>query len=424
MNAKKSIVDKYYPIWEGGKSVERVNPKVGFCIRLYCINQMNAAFQKNKDLFSDEDREKMIKMITEFKETKAQISEEDQKCTLEDYQVFLDKFFTNLDYEDRHETVTLKTSNKFRLMAGFIDVLTTFGPLDDEMKKCKKYCAFKAIDIFKALKRGEVPKRGGPKEEENSKDKIAEDELGKEIENMSNKDDLKPSSTIDNQGLQQPPNNFAQNQMPNNVNNANPNPYSNPYANPYINQDPSLGVQPTPTQSNNPVQGNGGYSNPFSPQQPQQPFQQPQTPPQQPQIPPQQPQTPPQQPKVNPQPPKNEPKQPSNNEIKKVTKATEKLKLTSNIVKDKTNYNEPVGPRTTKVTQDKKNPNMKLFEMKYGNLTMPIPVKYKTINYFKLIDNTKKNNVDAFKAFKKGRIDMTLNLVEDSLEYLSYVDKM
>ena len=171
MNAKKSIVDKYYPIWEGGKSVERVNPKVGFCIRLYCINQMNAAFQKNKDLFSDEDREKMIKMITEFKETKAQISEEDQKCTLEDYQVFLDKFFTNLDYEDRHETVTLKTSNKFRLMAGFIDVLTTFGPLDDEMKKCKKYCAFKAIDIFKELKRGEVPKRGGPKEEENSKQK-------------------------------------------------------------------------------------------------------------------------------------------------------------------------------------------------------------------------------------------------------------
>ena len=39
------------------------------------------------------------------------------------------------------------------------------------------------------------------------------------------------------------------------------------------------------------------------------------------------------------------------------------------------------------------------------------------------VDNTKKNNVDAYKAFKKGRIDMTLNLVEDSLEYLSYVDK-
>ena len=54
---------------------------------------------------------------------------------------------------------------------------------------------------------------------------------------------------------------------------------------------------------------------------------------------------------------------------------------------------------------------------------MPVPVPYKTINYFKLIDNTKKNNVDAYKAFKKGRIDMTLNLVEDSLEYLSYVDK-
>lgn len=421
MKPKKSIVDKFYPIWEGGKSVERANPKVGLCIRLYCINQMNAAFQKNQSMFSDEDRERMIKMITEFKETKAHISEEDQNCTEDDYKEFLDKFFRNLDYEDRHETVTLKTSNKFRLMSGFIDVLTTFGPLDDEMKKCKKYCAFKAIDIFKALKRGEVPKRGGPKEEENPKEKIVEDELGKEIENMSNKEDIKKAPTIDNIGLQQPPNNFSQNQMQNNPNNSGFSTYCNPYANPYSNQEPSFGVMPTATNSNAPGQ-------PFSPQQhqepPQQPTQQHQILPQQQKKTSQQPQIPPQQPKINPQPPKNEPKQPPNNEIKKVTKATEKLKITSNIVKDKTNYNEPVGPRTTKVTQDKKNPNMKLFEMKYGNLTMPIPVKYKTINYFKLIDNTKKNNVDAFKAIKKGRIDLTLNLVEDSLEYLSYVDKM
>ena len=170
------------------------------------------------------------------------------------------------------------------------------------------------------------------------------------------------------------------------------------FANPYASQPPSnpsnekkfsngqIG-NPTPGPSQNP-----GFSNPYAPQ------------------------TQPQQPKIEPQqPPKVEPKQPS-----APSKPKEKP---SRIVKDKVNYYEPVGPRTTKVTQDKKNPNMKLFEMKYGNLTMPVPVPYKTINYFKLIDNTKKNNVDAYKAFKKGRIDMTLNLVEDSLEYLSYVDK-
>ena len=394
----KSIIDKFIPLWEGGKSVERGNAKVGFCIRNYVVNQLNAAFQKDKTIFSEQDKDKFIKMVTELKETKGHLQPEDLQCTEEDYQEFLNTFFTNLDYEDRHDTVTIKTSSKFRLMAGFIDVLTTFGPLSDDMKKCKKYCAFKAVDIFKALKRGEVPKRGGPKEEENSKEKETEDELSKEIDKLSAND---AQST-------QPP----MNQNPNTIqSNNNIEPFSqlppsnqgmggfaNPYSNPYASKPPSnpsnekkfsndqIG-NPTPGPSQNP-----GFSNPYAPQ------------------------TQPQQPKIEPQqPPKVEPKQPS-----APSKPKEKP---SRIVKDKVNYYEPVGPRTTKVTQDKKNPNMKLFEMKYGNLTMPVPVPYKTINYFKLIDNTKKNNVDAYKAFKKGRIDMTLNLVEDSLEYLSYVDK-
>ena len=390
----KSIIDKFIPLWEGGKSVERGNAKVGFCIRNYVVNQLNAAFQKDKTIFSEQDKDKFIKMVTELKETKGHLQPEDLQCTEEDYQEFLNTFFTNLDYEDRHDTVTIKTSSKFRLMAGFIDVLTTFGPLSDDMKKCKKYCAFKAVDIFKALKRGEVPKRGGPKEEENSKEKETEDELSKEIDKLSAND---AQST-------QPP----MNQNPNTIqSNNNIEPFSQlppsnqgmgGFANPYASQPPSnpsnekkfsndqIG-NPTPGPSQNP-----GFSNPYAPQ------------------------TQPQQPKIEPQqPPKVEPKQPS-----APSKPKEKP---SRIVKDKVNYYEPVGPRTTKVTQDKKNPNMKLFEMKYGNLTMPVPVPYKTINYFKLIDNTKKNNVDAYKAFKKGRIDMTLNLVEDSLEYLSYVDK-
>ena len=390
----KSIIDKFIPLWEGGKSVERGNAKVGFCIRNYVVNQLNAAFQKDKTIFSEQDKDKFIKMVTELKETKGHLQPEDLQCTEEDYQEFLNTFFTNLDYEDRHDTVTIKTSSKFRLMAGFIDVLTTFGPLSDDMKKCKKYCAFKAVDIFKALKRGEVPKRGGPKEEENSKEKETEDELSKEIDKLSAND---AQST-------QPP----MNQNPNTIqSNNNIEPFSQlppsnqgmgGFANPYASQPPSnpsnekkfsndqIG-NPTPGPSQNP-----GFSNPYAPQ------------------------TQPQQPKIEPQqPPKVEPKQPS-----APSKPKEKP---SRIVKDKVNYYEPVGPRTTKVTQDKKNPNMKLFEMKYGSLTMPVPVPYKTINYFKLIDNTKKNNLDAYKAFKKGRIDMTLNLVEDSLEYLSYVDK-
>ena len=394
----KSIIDKFIPLWEGGKSVERGNAKVGFCIRNYVVNQLNAAFQKDKTIFSEQDKDKFIKMVTELKETKGHLQPEDLQCTEEDYQEFLNTFFTNLDYEDRHDTVTIKTSSKFRLMAGFIDVLTTFGPLSDDMKKCKKYCAFKAVDIFKALKRGEVPKRGGPKEEENSKEKETEDELSKEIDKLSTNDaqSTQPPMNQNPNTIQSNNNIEPSSQLP--PSNQGMGGFANPYSNPDASQPPSnpsnekkfsngqIG-NPTPGPSQNP-----GFSNPYAPQ------------------------TQPQQPKIEPQqPPKVEPKQPS-----APSKPKEKP---SRIVKDKVNYYEPVGPRTTKVTQDKKNPNMKLFEMKYGNLTMPVPVPYKTINYFKLIDNTKKNNVDAYKAFKKGRIDMTLNLVEDSLEYLSYVDK-
>ena len=416
----KSIIDKFIPLWEGGKSVERGNAKVGFCIRNYVVNQLNAAFQKDKTIFSEQDKDKFIKMVTELKETKGHLQPEDLQCTEEDYQEFLNTFFTNLDYEDRHDTVTIKTSSKFRLMAGFIDVLTTFGPLSEDMKKCKKYCAFKAVDIFKALKRGEVPKRGGPKEEENPKEKEADDELSKEIDKMSTNDN--PSSQPPMNNNIPPQNHNTIQSSPNIIdpfaqlppsNQGMSGGFSNPYANPYASQLPSNPLNekkfsngqigtPTSGPSQNP---NPGFNNPYAPK------------PQQPQVPPTQPKVEPKQPPVQ---PKVEPKQPPASTVKPLLKPKEKP---SRIVKDKVNYYEPVGPRTTKVTQDKKNPNMKKFEMKYGDLTMPVPVAYKTINYFKLIDNTKKNNVDAYKAFKKGRIDMTLNLVEDSLEYLSYVDK-
>ena len=79
----KSIIDKFFPLWEGGKSVERGNPKVGFHIRNYVVNQINAAFQKDKNLFSDQDKEKFIKMVTELKEVKGLLKPEELECTEE-----------------------------------------------------------------------------------------------------------------------------------------------------------------------------------------------------------------------------------------------------------------------------------------------------------------------------------------------------
>jgi len=165
MKQKLGIIDKYRPMWEGGKSVEKYNIKVGFKIRMFVVSQITSLRQKNPNLLNQKDIETLTNMIMELKQDKTTIPQEQQTCSLEDYQQFLSEFFSKVDYEDRHETVTIKTTSKFRLMASFIDVLSSWGSIDEEMIKCKKYCQFKAVDIFKALKRGEIPKRGGPKEQ-------------------------------------------------------------------------------------------------------------------------------------------------------------------------------------------------------------------------------------------------------------------
>jgi hypothetical protein len=194
----------------------------------------------------------------DLKQDKGTISAEDQTCTLEDYQMFLQDFFQKVDYEDRHGTVTVKTSSKFRLMAAFIDVLKSWEPIDEEMLKCKKYCQFKAVDIFKALKKGEVPKRGGPKEQENQQQ---DEGLGNEIEELSKK--------VENTGLG----------GGNNNNFGGPNDQqstsyhsggNNPYAGQQFNQGGGNNQFGNNQFNNNPYGGNmnntpnnNGFSNPF-----------------------------------------------------------------------------------------------------------------------------------------------------------------
>ena len=82
---------------------------------------------------------------------------------------------------------------------------------------------------------------------------------------------------------------------------------------------------------------------------------------------------------------------------------------------------EPAGPRTQKVVNSKEK-GKKDFKTK-NPLTLPIPVKYKSVDYYKLVDNIRQNNDIALREFKKNRFDYALNSILDSLEFLSYIDK-
>ena len=130
MEKKLGPIEKFKPLWEGGKSVEQYNIKVGFKIRSFCLLELNNLRQKKPNQFGPKETDELTKMFTELNEEKKTISQTDQICKFEEYKQFLSDFFQKVDYEDRHGTVTIKTSEKFRVMAVFIEVLTSWGPLD------------------------------------------------------------------------------------------------------------------------------------------------------------------------------------------------------------------------------------------------------------------------------------------------------
>ena len=395
MKKKLGPVEKFKPLWEGGKSVEQYNIKVGFKIRMFCVQELNTSRQKNPNAFGPKETEDLTKMIMDLKQDKGTISQEDQNCSLEDYQQFLQEFFQRVDYEDRHGTVTVKTSSKFRLMAAFIDVLKSWGSIDEEMIKCKKYCQFKAVDIFKALKNGQVPKRGGPKEQENQ-----DAGLGNEIDELAqNMGDANLGNNNNN--------NFNQNQGGNQQQFGNNNQFSNPYGNQQFHQQGNNNQYGIPNNNMN----NAGFSNPFGNQNnfnnnnmnknnisnsnrgmPQQPQYQPQ------QYQKQYHQT--QQPQQN----RYNPNQQQNYQNQQYQGGMNKA-------------------RKSKVfPSNDKDPQKRMFKGKY-ELNCKIPVKYNSVDYFMLVENVRINNEAALRELKRGKASDILNMVLDSLEFLSYIHK-
>jgi len=94
---------------------------------------------------------------------------------------------------------------------------------------------------------------------------------------------------------------------------------------------------------------------------------------------------------------------------------TEKNKNIHNI---NTNYKR----KSLVVPSNDGNKKKRTFKGKY-RLTTYIPVKYNTVPYFMLVENVRINNDNAKKALKRDKAENVLNLVLDSLDFLSYIQK-
>jgi hypothetical protein len=234
----------------------------------------------------------------------------------------------------------------------------------------EKYCKFKAVDIFKCIKQGVVPKRGGPKEEES--------ELTKELDNMI-LDDKKSNET----------NTENNNQSEEQKRHDDINQYN--YTNKEHNNSNLTDPKDLPKQSTIPEDAPNQYVVPETKD-------------------------------VSKPEPKNEskqkevPKPKDRQEIKKVTKEETKYTHTKH---DDFKLESP--PRKNNLTQSTLLSNDYQIDASIKKLDYKLPVKFKTPDYFRLTDTIKKELDHAQRELNSNKIEKTLSMAELALYYLNNI---
>ena len=113
----------------------------------------------------------------------------------------------------------------------------------------------------------------------------------------------------------------------------------------------------------------------------------------------------------------NKPKNPKQNQPQQINNI--KLRSKNQMSVNPYQYNN----FNTEINTNKDgNTKKRTFKGKY-RLTTYVPVKYNTVPYFMLVENVRINNDNAKKELKRGKAKDVLNLVLDSLDFLSYVHK-
>lgn len=136
MKKGKSIYDTYKPYFIKGKGLVNVNIKVASCIILYAINKLRDELGKNKNILNETETAEFKQELIYAKTNNLN----DIKCEIEDFVEFLEHSFANVNDEDLEGEVTSKTANRFKTLSEFINVLESFGPIDENwMEKSKKF---------------------------------------------------------------------------------------------------------------------------------------------------------------------------------------------------------------------------------------------------------------------------------------------
>lgn len=127
MKKSKSVYDTYRIYFTRGKGLVKINIKIASCIILFAINKLKEEMTKNKNVLSETE-------ISEFKQEIIYAKTNnlnDYKCEINEYVEFLEHAFGNVNDEDLEGEVTTKTANNFKSLVDLINVLESFGPIDE-----------------------------------------------------------------------------------------------------------------------------------------------------------------------------------------------------------------------------------------------------------------------------------------------------
>lgn len=178
----KRFFTQYKDLFLYSKNFLQVDPRMSYVISLYAANTVHKEYKTNPNALNEDEKALLQKEILNIKT----IQITGDKPTIEEYNDFIENMFYNVDQEDREGEVTQTTARSFKMISDLIEVFNFFGSISSEWSEKRKYCKFKAIDIMGALKKGEVPKRGGPndvKKEVSTKNQIDDEIKNLEIEN-------------------------------------------------------------------------------------------------------------------------------------------------------------------------------------------------------------------------------------------------
>lgn len=177
----KTIFDKYKDLFTYGNFFKESNPRIAYIIKLHAANSIHSEFKKDSSILSDSNKDKLKSEILDINKIKIE-GEKPSKNNIQEFEEFIENLFANVDEEDREKIVTMKTAKSFKMVGELIEVFKFFDNIVPEIwDEKKKYCKFKAIDIAKSLKLGQVPKRGGPNEDLNKNKTEKKDEIENEL---------------------------------------------------------------------------------------------------------------------------------------------------------------------------------------------------------------------------------------------------